>query len=267
MKKEINRSFTTEQMRLNKALAMLGICSRRDADRLIMSGEIFVNGEVITKVGTKVSMKDTIQVFGKIYTINNKKFPAIWLYYKPRGLITSHNDERGRRTVFDDVCSKINERVISVGRLDLNSEGLLLLTNDAAFARQAESPQAGWKRHYKVRVFGTLTEEIVNKVAKGITIDGINYAPIQITSLHDEKFPKNEKVFGKANTPHGNTRMNHWIECVLLEGKNREIRKILNHFGLAVNRLIRTRYGIYELGSLKPGEVKLATVKNNNFTA
>ena len=140
--------------------------------------------------------------------------------------------------VFDDIKSKIDERVISVGRLDLNSEGLLLLTNDSNFAKMAESPKTGWERHYKVRVFGDLTNEIVVTIEKSLTIDGIKYAPMKIKLIKTS------------------TGKNHWIECILTEGKNREIRKIFNHFGLAVNKLIRTQYGPFELGDMKLGEVR-----------
>ena len=229
-----------EQIRLNKALATLGICSRRDADRLIESGKISVNGSNISEVGTKIIEGDKIKIDGKEYIFKNKKKTKVWLYYKPVGLVTTHHDEKGRLTVFDDLKSKINERVISVGRLDLNSEGLLILTNDSNFARMAESPKTGWERHYKVRIFGDLKNNIVVTIGKGLMIDGIKYAPMKIIPLRESS--------GK----------NHWIECILTEGKNREIRKIFNHFGLAVNKLIRTQYGPYELGDMKPGEVRKA---------
>ena len=226
-----------KEIRLNKALSMLGICSRRDADKFIKSGNVYVNNKRVTELGTKVSKHDTIKVCDMGYTLENKKQTKVWLYYKPVGLVTTHNDELGRNTVFDDLTTKINERVISVGRLDINSEGLLLLTNDSEFARYAESPQTGWKRHYKVRVFGDITEDILMQIRKGVSIRGIKYAPMEISLLRETD--------GK----------NHWFECVLTEGKNREIRKIFEHFGLSVNRLIRIKYGVYELNDMKPGEV------------
>lgn len=226
-----------KEIRLNKALSMLGICSRRDADKLIESGQVFVNNHQITELGAKILPKDKIGVFDNEYIFNIQKETKVWLYYKPVGLVTTHKDERGRHTVFDDIRSKIKERVISVGRLDINSEGLLLLTNDSRFARYAEAPRTGWKRHYKVRVFGDINEDTLEQIRAGVSIDGIHYAPMKITILRETN--------GK----------NHWIECVLIEGKNREIRKILEHFGLTVNRLIRTKYGDYELGDMKPGDI------------
>lgn len=227
----------SKEIRLNKALSMLGICSRRDADKLIESGQVFVNDHQITELGTKILLKDKIGVFDNEYIFNSQKETKVWLYYKPVGLVTTHKDERGRRTVFDDVRSKIKERVISVGRLDINSEGLLLLTNDNEFARYAEAPRTGWRRQYKVRVFGDISKDILEQISAGISIDGVHYAPMKITILRET----NSK--------------NHWLECILTEGKNREIRKILEHFGLIVNRLIRTKYGDYELGNMKPGDI------------
>ena len=132
----------------------------------------------------------------------------------------------------------IGQRVISVGRLDLNSEGLLLLTNSGEFARYAESPNTGWERYYRVRFFGNINNDIVNKINNGITIDNIHYAPMMITNISNNK------------------GLNNWCNCILKEGKNREIRKIFNYFGLQVNKLIRIKYGPYELRNLKIGEVK-----------
>ena len=229
-----------KEIRLNKALSMLGICSRRDADRLIKSGKVWVNNCKITELGAKIYQNDKIKIANKEYMVNNQRHTKVWLYYKPVGLVTTHKDELGRRTVFDAIRPRIKDRVISVGRLDINSEGLLLLTNDSKFARYAEAPQSGWKRRYKVRVFGDIKEEILAQVRKGISIDGIYYAPMEITILRET------------------TGKNHWLECVLTEGKNREIRKIFEYFGLAVNRLIRTQYGDYSLNDMKPGEVIIA---------
>lgn len=229
-----------EQIRLNRAMSILGICSRRDADKLISSGEVFVNDKQITEAGTKIFENEKITFQKKDYIFKKKQETKIWIYYKPIGLVTSHNDEKNRETVFNDLKSKIKERVISVGRLDLNSEGLLLLTNDSGFSRFAESPKTAWKRHYRVRIFGTLTKEIISTLKKGPKIDGIKYAPIIVKS-------KEEGLIISRN---------RWIECVLTEGKNREIRKVFAHFGLSVNRLIRTKYGPYDLENLKPGEIK-----------
>jgi len=234
-----------KEIRLNKALSMLGICSRRDADKLIKSGQVFVNNRQVTELGIKILQNDKIKISDKEYVLKHKTQTKVWLYYKPVGLVTTHKDERGRRTVFDAIRQKIRERVISVGRLDINSEGLLLLTNDNEFARHAESPQTGWKRRYKVRVFGDITEDILAQIRQGVSINGIHYAPIEITVLRE--------TAGK----------NHWLECVLTEGKNREIRKIFECFGLAVNRLIRTQYGDFSLNDMRPGDVVMANPDTN----
>lgn len=227
-----------EGIRINKALSMLGICSRRDADKLILNKSISINHKVVTELGIKVFHGDTISVSGKDYIFQSEKKTKVWIYYKPVGLVTTHNDEKHRKTIFDDLKTKINERVISVGRLDLNSEGLLLLTNDGGFSKYAETSH--WKRYYKVRIFGKLTNEIVSKIQKGVTIDNIHYAPMEIQISKITQLMKNQ-----------------WVTCILTEGKNREIRKIFNHFGISVNRLIRYKYGPFELSNLKPGEVRV----------
>lgn len=222
-------------MRLNKAIAILGICSRRTADEFISKGMVKVNNVRVEELGTKVNAGDIISVNGINYTVKNKTAPSIWLYNKPTGLITSHKDDRGRDTVFDAVRDLIGERVISVGRLDINSEGLLLLTNSGEFAHVAE--KSDWTRHYRVRVFGHIPETFAENVKRGITIDGIHYAPVEISV---------QSYAGK----------HHWCLCILREGKNREIRKIFNNFGLQVSRLIRIKHGPYELGDIPLGGVK-----------
>ena len=161
---------------------------------------------------------------------------------KPVGLVTTHRDEKGRDTVFEAIGEMIRERVISVGRLDINSEGLLLLTNSSKFAHMTE--KSNWERHYRVRVFGDIPKNFIDAVKNGIVIDGIHYAPVQIVIQSSEK-------------------RHHWCLCVLKEGKNREIRKIFNYFGLQVSRLIRTKYGKYELGNLNPGELKKVKCPKN----
>ena len=227
------------ETRLNKAMSILGICSRRDGDRFIADGKVSVNGKVVSATGSRVLENDKISFDGQDYVFTNDVKRKAWIYYKPAGLVTSHNDENDRETVFDDLKDKIKERVISVGRLDLNSEGLLVLTNSGKFSQFAESPKTGWERHYKVRIFGELTSEIISQLEAGVTIDEISYAPLKITSINQ----------GEGS--------NSWIECVLTEGKNREIRKLFEHFGILVNRLIRFKYGPYELGDLQPGDVRL----------
>ncbi|MBR1944413.1 MAG: rRNA pseudouridine synthase [Alphaproteobacteria bacterium] len=225
------------QTRLNKAMSMLGICSRRDADKYISNKSVYVNNILITNLGAKVSNGDVITVNGIKYEFTDKFKTRVWMYNKPSGLVTTHKDEKNRATIFDSISDTICQRVISVGRLDLNSEGLLLLTNDGEFSRYAESPSTGWERHYKVRFFGNINNDIVSQISNGITIDGIKYSPIKIINVSNNK------------------GMNKWCTCILNEGKNREIRKIFNCFGLQVNKLIRIKYGPYELGNLKTGEV------------
>jgi 23S rRNA pseudouridine2605 synthase len=160
------------------------------------------------------------------------------MYNKPVSIITTHSDPQGRRTVFQEVSDRIKERVVSVGRLDINSEGLLLLTNNPEFANFAEDPRNGWRRIYKVRVYGELTDQILEKISRGVEINGRSYMPMNITKLS------------------GGGR-NSWIMCELFEGQNREIRRIFQEFGLLVSRLIRTDYGPYSLGDLKHGDVRL----------
>jgi 23S rRNA pseudouridine2605 synthase len=238
-----------KRKRLNKALSMLGVCSRRDADKLITAGEVIVNGTVVNELGISVEDGCKIVVHGAEYSfVGSNTMTKVWSYYKPNGLIVTHRDNSGRRTVFDDLRDKISERVISVGRLDLNSEGLLLLTNCGEFARKAESPKEAWERHYKVRVFGNLDKNVTNQLQRGLTINGMRYKPMIVSYLGR----RNERT-DNAVVP-----ANQWIKCILREGKNREIRKIFEHFGIKVNRLIRYKFGPYELGTLNPGEVELS---------
>ncbi len=225
------------QTRLNKAMSMLGICSRRDADKYISNKVVYINDVLVNSMGVKVNNGDIITVNGIKYKFKDKCKTRVWMYNKPAGLVTTHKDEKNRATVFDSISDIIGQRVISVGRLDLNSEGLLLLTNDGSFSRYAESPSTGWERHYKVRFFGNINNNIISQIMNGITIEGAKYSPIKIIDISDNK------------------GMNKWCTCILNEGKNREIRKIFNYFGLQVNKLIRIKYGPYELGKLPTGEV------------
>lgn len=220
-------------MRLNKFLSHHGVCSRRKADELIALGKVSVNGVVITTPYI-VEKNDTILVDG--HPINKKKTSQKWLFYKPIDYITTHNDPQNRKTVFDHPNVQKLGHVISVGRLDINSEGLLLLTNDPSFAHYAESPQTGWERIYKVRVFGEINYKQLDELKNGIMIDKIKYAPILVS--YEIKQSKNQ-----------------WITVTLTEGKNREIRKIMEHFGLKVSRLIRVTYGPYSLENMKPGDI------------
>ncbi|MBK6895971.1 MAG: rRNA pseudouridine synthase [Alphaproteobacteria bacterium] len=224
--------------RIAKRLARAGLCSRRDAERWILDGRVQVNGAIISSPALNVGAQDKIVVDGKV--LNEKETVRLFLYHKPSGLVTSHKDEKGRSTVFDRLPTGL-PRLVSVGRLDLTTEGLLLLTNDGELSRYLELPSTGWKRKYRVRVFGSVSPHALEKLGKGMSVDGVKYAPIEAsvdTTQQDRT--------GKANT---------WLHVSLREGKNREIRKVMEALGLTVNRLIRTDYGPFSLGKLPEGEV------------
>ncbi|WP_341792694.1 MULTISPECIES: pseudouridine synthase [unclassified Rickettsia] len=218
--------------RLAKAISNSGVCSRRDAEGLIIAGKVKVDGSIIVYPATNVNDDNQIEVSGTL--INQQQGTRLWIYYKPVGLITTHKDPLARKTVFEELVGL--PRVISVGRLDLNSEGLLLLTNSGDLARQFELPANKIKRIYKVRAYGN-PQSLLNGNYRNIKINGIYYNPESI------------KLIQESTT-------NSWFEVVLTEGKNREIRKIFEYFGLKVNRLIRTQYGNFTLDNLKAGEYK-----------
>jgi 23S rRNA pseudouridine2605 synthase len=219
--------------RIAKYLARAGVCSRRDAERMIDEGRVRVNGKVLTTPASFVTGQEDIVVDGK--RLKPVAATRLWIYHKPKGLVTTHKDEQGRETVFDRMPKNM-PRVISVGRLDLNSEGLLLLTNDGALARHLELPKTALDRTYRVRVHGTLDEEELQDLRNGITVDGVKYGSIRAVLERQ-------------------TGANAWLTMTLQEGKNREIRNIMNHLGLDVNRLIRISYGPFELGTLPIGEI------------
>lgn len=197
-------------------------------------GRISVNGKKIASPALNVTARDSVAVDGK--AIGEAAKTKIWLYHKPPGFVTTHRDPQGRPTVFS-ILPKDLPRVISVGRLDLNSEGLLLLTNDGELARKIELPATGWIRRYRVRAFGSFLPSVLERMQKGMTIDGVRYQPMEVTM---------ESTSGT----------NRWLVVALREGKNREIRKIFEHLGLKVNRLIRTSYGPFNMGSLQRGEIR-----------
>lgn len=225
---------TPEGERIAKVLSRAGIASRREAERLIELGEVKVNGKVITSPALNVTAKDKITVRGE--PVGQPEPPRLWLYYKPEGLVTSAADEKGRDTVFDHLPEDM-PRVMSVGRLDLNSEGLLLLTNDGELKRRLELPSTGWLRKYRVRVKGNPTDPDLEPLRKGVTIDGEKFQPMEV------KLDRHQGA-------------NAWLTVGLREGKNREIRRAMTHIGLTVNRLIRTSYGPFRLNELQPGEVE-----------
>lgn len=220
--------------RIAKRMARAGLCSRREAEAWIEAGRVKVNGKKITSPALNVTESDAIMVDGKL--VQAREPTRMWLYHKPTGLVTTHKDPDGRPTVFDNLPPKM-PRVISIGRLDLNSEGLLLLTNDGALARKLELPTTGWIRRYRVRVFGAITPAMIAEMKKGVVADGVHYGSAEVT----------------IDSKKGD---NSWVTVALTEGKNREIRKIFEHFGCSVSRLLRISYGPFILGSLPKGEVK-----------
>jgi len=224
---------TPQKERIAKRMARAGLCSRREAERWIEAGRVTVNGKTLDSAAFTVAPEDHITVDGK--DIPALERPRLWRYHKPPGLVTSHKDEKGRDTVFDKLPEEL-PRVISVGRLDLNSEGLLLLTNDGELARKLELPATGWKRKYRVRVHGHPRDADMEKLAKGITVEGVRYGSID----------------GTIDSTKG---ANSWLTISLREGKNREIRKVMEYLGYSVSRLIRISYGPLSLGDLPAGAV------------
>jgi len=226
--------FKADGERIAKFLARSGVASRRESEKLIEAGRIRVNGKVLTTPAFKVTTKDTVLFDNN--PIAAKQATRLWRYHKPDGLVTSHKDEKGRETVFDALPDDLG-RVISVGRLDITSEGLLLLTNDGELARQLELPSTAWQRKYRVRAYGKVTQHDLDGLKAGIKIDGIQTGPIA-AELERQKGD------------------NAWIAVTLREGKNREVRRALDTLGLHVNRLIRISYGPFQLGNLGKGEVE-----------
>ena len=218
--------------RIAKYLARAGVASRREAEKLIEQGIVTVNGETLTTPAFKVTPDMDIRVDGT--RIGKPDAPRLWRYHKPDGLVTTHKDPQGRPTVFDAIAGRL-PRVISVGRLDLTTEGLLLLTNDGGLARQLELPSTGWTRRYRVRAFGRVKQHQLDALKDGVEIDGVRYGPIRAQL---------DQVQGG----------NSWITLGINEGKNREVRNVMRHLGLTVNRLIRTAYGPFQLGKLRKGE-------------
>ena len=230
---EQTSSETREGQRIAKVMARAGLCSRRDAEQWIAEGRVSVNGEVLTSPAFNVSDADAVLVDGQPLTAPERT--RLFLFHKPKGLVTTAKDPEGRSTIFDALPEGL-PRVVAVGRLDINTEGLLLLTNDGGLSRVLELPATGWLRRYRVRAHGEVTQEQLDGLRDGVTIEGVNYLGI------DAKFERQQGS-------------NVWITMGLREGKNREIKRVLEHMGLSVNRLIRVSFGPFELGDLAEGDV------------
>ncbi|WP_374547972.1 pseudouridine synthase [Rhodoblastus sp.] len=226
-----------EGERIAKVMARAGLCSRRDAELWIEQGRVAVNGVVLTSAAKNVSDQDKVTVDGR--PLNARERTRLFLFHKPRGLVTTDRDPEGRPTVFDYIAEKNPSlpRLMSVGRLDINTEGLLLLTNDGGLARVLELPSTGWLRRYRARANGETDQARLDTLAKGVTIDGVDYAGVEA---------KLDRVQGA----------NVWITLGLREGKNREVKRLLEHLGLATNRLIRLSYGPFQLGETPEGAVE-----------
>jgi 23S rRNA pseudouridine2605 synthase len=220
--------------RIAKRIARSGLCSRRDAERMIAEGRVSVDGHKLASPACLVTDASAILVDGK--KLASAETTRLWRYHKPRGLMTTHRDPQGRPTIFAHLPAGL-PRVISIGRLDFNSEGLLLLTNDGALARRLELPATGWLRRYRVRVHGEIDDTRLPGLDKGIEIDGVRYGPIQ-AALDSRK------------------GSNAWLTLSLREGKNREVRRVIEALGGVVTRLIRIAYGPFQLGYLEPGTVE-----------
>ncbi len=219
--------------RIAKFLARAGVASRRDAERLLAEGKVLVNNVRVDHPATFVSAGDIVVVDGTV--VDPPQRARLWRYHKPDGVMTTHKDPQGRPTVFEKMPAGM-PRVVSVGRLDLNSEGLLLLTNDGALARQLELPSNGWLRRYRVRVHGEVEPAALASLSRGLTLEGVRYAPIE----------------AGLDSKRGS---NAWLTVSLHEGRNREIRRVMAHLNLAVTRLIRVAYGPFQLGNLARGDI------------
>ena len=225
--------------RIAKVLARAGVASRREAERMIAEGRVSVNGKVLDSPALNVTPKDKILVDKS--PLPAMEAPRLWRYHKPAGLVTTNRDEKGRKTVFEALPEEL-PRVMSIGRLDLNSEGLLLLTNDGGIQRRLELPSTGWLRRYRVRINGRPSDEAFAPLREGMVVEGETFQPMDVSLDRQQG-------------------ANAWVTVSLREGKNREIRRAVEAIGLTVNRLIRVSYGPFQLGELKPGEVEEVRAK------
>ncbi|MBP1182732.1 pseudouridine synthase [Methylobacterium sp. PvR107] len=229
--------------RIAKAMARAGIASRRDAEAMILAGRVSVNGETLTSPARNITEDDQVLIDGEPMPLRERS--RLWIFHKPRGVVTTARDPEGRQTVFDILPEDL-PRVVAIGRLDINTEGLLLLTNDGGLAKVIAHPDTGWLRRYRVRAHGDTDQAQLDRLAKGVTIDGMEYGPIEATL---------DRVQGD----------NVWLTLGLREGKNREVKRILEHLGLSVNRLIRLSFGPFQLGDTEVGlaeEVRTRVLKD-----
>jgi 23S rRNA pseudouridine2605 synthase len=229
-----NKNTPPSGQRIARVIARAGLASRREAEAWIAAGRVALNGKAITSPAVNIGPRDTVTVDGK--ALPKRERTRLFLFHKPRGLVTTNADPEGRPTIFS-VLPKTLPRLISVGRLDLNTEGLLLLTNDGGLARVLEHPQTGWLRRYRVRARGTVTQVQLDALRKGITVDGVRYGPIE----------------ARLDRPQG---ANVWLTFAIREGKNREVRNVLGALDLQVNRLLRVSFGPFQLGELADGAVE-----------
>ena len=233
--KSENRLSDTKAERIAKVIARSGLCSRREAESLIINGKVKINNKILLECGVNVTSKDQIEVNDQ--PLPRKVETKLWLYNKQRGCLVTNNDPEGRPTIFDQLKEKLETRFISVGRLDMDSEGLLLLTNDGDLARKLELPSTGWLRKYRVRVHGYVVKKDLELLKNGITVDGIRYG----------------KIDAKLDKQQGS---NAWLTLGIREGKNREVRRVMNHLGYNVNRLIRVSFGPFQIKNLSSGEIE-----------
>ncbi|HUQ36453.1 MAG TPA: pseudouridine synthase [Aestuariivirga sp.] len=223
-----------EGERIAKVIARAGVCSRREAEQLILDGHVTLNHKVLKTAAINVTDADQIRINGK--PLPQKEESKLWRYHKPEGLVVSHKDPQGRPSVFDKLAQQL-PRVVSIGRLDINTEGLLLLTNDGEIERLLELPSSGWIRRYRVRAYGKMDDAGLAKLGQGVEIEGVRYGPVE----------------ARVESSQGD---NVWMTVAIREGKNREVKKICEYLGLQVNRLIRTSFGPFQLGELKRGGIE-----------
>ena len=221
--------------RIAKKIARSGLCSRREAERWILNGQVKLNNKILNECGVNVTETDIIEVNGEL--LPNKINTKLWLYHKERGYLVTNNDPEGRSTIFDQLKTKMDTRFISVGRLDMDSEGLILLTNDGDLARKLELPATGWLRKYRVRVHGYVSAQDLEPLKNGISVDGIKYG----------------RIDAALDRQQGS---NAWLTMSFREGKNREVRNVMNFLGYSVNRLIRISFGPFNLKNLASGELE-----------